>query len=234
MPAERDPSVRPSSPPLLPNSCQNQKTSGGAGRVCGAASTVPSCVEANVQARVIFLMVERTQRGTVECDGMWQSYSGARSCCEQLQGCESNGEEGCSHSCHPRTGDCQEMEICQIMFHDFLAHNELWIELWVHGDGSDVRAETDFRPQTDYDNDHISSKVRYKHLVQILIPASKLKCVQRHFSRVQQHKSLRDKPRRKRFKKASYVGSSILKNMSLLMKLSLQWIWFHTHVFTKQ
>lgn len=62
---------------------------------------------------------------TVECDGMWQSYRGARSDCEQLRGCESNGEKGCSHSCHPHTGDCQEMEICQIMFHDFVAHNKL-------------------------------------------------------------------------------------------------------------
>lgn len=25
-------------------------------------------------------------------------------------------------------GGCQEMEICQIMFHDFLDYNELWIE----------------------------------------------------------------------------------------------------------
>lgn len=89
----------------------------------GAASTVPSRVGGNVQARVVFLMVERTQRGTVERDGMWQSYRGARSDCEQLRGCESDGERGCSHSCQPHTGDCQEMEICQIMFHHFVAHN---------------------------------------------------------------------------------------------------------------
>lgn len=68
-------------------------------------------------------------RGAVERDGMWQSYRGARPGCEQLGGCESSGETGCSHSCQPSAGDCQEMEICQIIFRDFVAHNELWIEL---------------------------------------------------------------------------------------------------------
>lgn len=237
---ERDLSVLPYSPPPLPSSCQNEKTSGRAGRFCGAASMVPSCVEGNIQACVIFLMVEWTQQGTVECDRMWQSYRGAWSDCEQLQGCESNVEKGCSHSCHPHTGDCQEMEICQIMFHDLVAHIELWIELWAHRDWCDVTAEN-FQgwenDKTDYDNDLIScaSKVRYEHLVQILISASKLKRIQRHLLRVRHCKSSqRDKPTSKGFAPRSNVGSFILKNMSLLIKLSLQWIWFHTWVFTKQ
>lgn len=86
-------------------------------------------VEGNVQGCVILLMVERTLCGTFERDWMWQSYRGTQSDCEQLQGCESDREKGCSHSCHPHTGDWQEMERCQIMLHDLAAHNKLWIEL---------------------------------------------------------------------------------------------------------
>ncbi len=138
---QREPSIRPSTPlvsSLAP--VRIRKHLEEPEEFVWAASTVPSCVRGNVQACAVFVMVERTQRGTIECDGMWQSYRGARSDCEQLRGCESNGEKGSSHSCHPHTGDCQEMEICQIMFHDFGAHNELWIELWARRDGSDVRA----------------------------------------------------------------------------------------------
>lgn len=35
------------------------------------------------------------------------------------------------------------MEICQTRFQDFIAHHELWIELWVRGDVHDVTVESD-------------------------------------------------------------------------------------------
>lgn len=86
----------------------------------------------NVRVCAVSLMVERTWRGVHERDGMWQRYRGARSDCEQLQRCGSVGERNCYHSCHTHTGDCQEMENCQITFQDFAARDKLWIELWVH------------------------------------------------------------------------------------------------------
>lgn len=95
-------------------------------------SLPPHPIWGNVRVCAVSLMVERTWRGVHERDGMWQRYRGARSDCEQLQRCGSVGERSCSHSCHTHTGDCQEMENCQIMFRDFAARDKLWIELWVH------------------------------------------------------------------------------------------------------
>lgn len=97
-----------------------------------ATSVAPPCIGGNVRACAVSLMVERTWRGVHERDGMWQRYRGVRADCEQLQRRGSVGERSRSHSCHTHTGDCQEMENCQIMFWHFAARNKLWMELWVH------------------------------------------------------------------------------------------------------
>lgn len=69
----------------------------------------------------------------------------------------------------------------------------------------------------------------------ISISASKLKYIQRCLFREQCCKSSHwDEPTHKDFTPKSSVDSFILGNMSLLIKLSLQWIWRHTWVFTKQ
>lgn len=151
---------------LLPRSCQNQKTSGRArrareelpsmvpcrvGRECPGLCHLPHGRADAARPGWVWWDVAELQRRPVRLwtiTGMW----------------EQRREGPLSQLSATHGGDCQEMEMCQIMFHDFGAHNKLWIGLWARGDESDVSAETDFRPQrtaTDY-----GSKIRHKHLME--------------------------------------------------------------------
>ena len=151
---------------LLPHSCQNQKTSGRAwraleelpstvpcrvGRECPGLCHLPHGRADAARPGWVWWDVAELQRRPVRLwtiTGMW----------------EQRREGPLSQLSATHGGDCQEMEMCQIMFHDFGAHNKLWIGLWARGDECDVSAETDFRPKrtsTDY-----GSKIRCKHLME--------------------------------------------------------------------
>lgn len=59
-------------------------------------------VGGTVQTLVVFLTAERTYGAAcLRVMGCGGAAEAPRSDCEQLRGCESSGEKGCSHSCHP-------------------------------------------------------------------------------------------------------------------------------------
>lgn len=168
-------------PLLLPSPVRIRKHLEEPEELVWAASTVPPPVsEGNVQACVVFVMVERTaaRHGWAWWDvaelqrrplGLWT-----------ITGMWEPRREGLHSQLSPKhRGLSGDGDLSDHVAWFLCPHDELWIELWARGDGSDVRAETDFGPQrmACYGNGNIrcGSRVYCKLLAQVLKPVSKWK-----------------------------------------------------------